>query len=91
MTPEQFTAILVALAGLITAAAMLVGAVRGLRSELRQTRELVNGKMTALLESVAIAARKQGELEGRDFTQLGKPTPSEWPPAELRLRPPPLC
>ena len=73
MTPEQFTAILAALAGLITAAAMLVGAVRGLRSEFRATRELVNGKMTELLAVTQLAARKEGELQGRDFARGNPP------------------
>lgn len=86
MTAEQFTAILVALAGLITAAAMLVGAVRGLRSELRQTTHLFNGKMSELINVAVMAARKEGELAGRDYSSWsqrhGLPSQTEPPRAE---------
>lgn len=69
MSPEQFTAILVALGGLLTAAGVLLRAVRGLRLQLRETHELVNGKMSELLTVAQLAALKEGELKGRDLIQ----------------------
>jgi hypothetical protein len=62
MTPEQFTAIVVAITGLIAA----VGAVF---VQLRQTHSLLNGRMTQLIEQTKIAATASGEMAGRDFEQ----------------------
>lgn len=60
MTPEQATALIVAVTGLV--AALGVVAV-----QLRQVHTMVNGRMAELIESTRSAAAKEGELAGRDF------------------------
>lgn len=60
MTPEQFTAVMAALAGLVAAVTALLVAVHNLH-------DAVNGRLTQLLAEREAAAHKQGELEGRDF------------------------
>ena len=60
MTPEQFTALIVALTGLIAA----VGAVW---AQLRQTHKLMDGRMTELLDTTKLSGQATGELLGRDF------------------------
>jgi outer membrane lipopolysaccharide assembly protein LptE/RlpB len=62
MTPDQFTALLVALTGLI-------GAVTACYVQLRQTHELQNGRMSELIAVVRAAASKEGELAGRDYVR----------------------
>lgn len=60
MTPEQFVAIIVASTALIAAiTAMLV--------QLRRTHDLVNSKMTELLELTRRSARAEGVLEAREL------------------------
>jgi hypothetical protein len=61
---EQFIAILTALTALLVA-------VGGVFAQVRQTHELVNGKMSELVQLTGIAAKKEGELEGRDFERNG--------------------
>jgi hypothetical protein len=60
MTPEQFTAIAAALAALIGAVTALLVAVYNLH-------HAVNGRLSQLLQERETAARKDGELAGRDF------------------------
>lgn len=60
MTPEQITAVLTGLAALVIA----VGALLHNIAELRRD---VNGRLSELLDERAAAARKEGELAGRDF------------------------
>jgi hypothetical protein len=62
MSPEQFVAIMGALTLLIGAIVQLLVAVRSLHSA-------VNGRLTMLLDEATTAARKDGELAGRDFMQ----------------------
>ena len=60
MTPEQITALLAGLAGVLVA----LGSVFHNISELRKD---INGRMSQLLEEHSAAARKEGELAGRDY------------------------
>lgn len=66
VTLEQFTAILVAMAGLITAVTALWTAVRRYHSA-------VDGRMSEILLLAQLAAKKEGELAGRDFIGSGQP------------------
>jgi len=59
VSPEQFTALIVAITGLVTA----LGAIF---VQLRQTHKLINSRMTQLVETTKLAAMKGGELAGRD-------------------------
>jgi len=59
VSPEQFTAIIVAITGLVTA----LGAIF---VQLRQTHNLINSRMTQLVAETKLAAQKDGELAGRD-------------------------
>lgn len=59
MTPEQATALIVAITG-------LVGAIGAVFVQLRQTHRLINSRMTELLETTKLASQKTGELDGRD-------------------------
>lgn len=59
MTPEQATALIVAVTG-------LVGALGVVFAQLRQTHKLINSRMTELIETTKLASLKTGELEGRD-------------------------
>jgi hypothetical protein len=79
MTPEQFAAIMVAFTGLIGAVTALLVAVHNLHSA-------VNGRLTQLLAERETAARKDGELAGRDFMRrLMSPPQSD----SDTFRPPP--
>jgi hypothetical protein len=78
MTPEQFTALIVALTGLIAA----VGAVW---AQLRQTHKLMNGRMTELLDATKLSGQATGELLGRDFRPS---SPGAVPIAGERIEPP---
>lgn len=60
MSPEQLTALLVAITGLLGGIGIVIGQVAALRRE-------VNGRLTQLLEAEAARAHKAGELAGRDF------------------------
>ena len=60
MTPEQATALIVAATGLIAAVGVLVVQLRSLRKD-------INGRLSQVLDLAATAARKDGELAGRDF------------------------
>jgi hypothetical protein len=68
VTPEQFVAILTALTALLVAVA-------GVLIQVRQTHELVNGKMHELVQLAQVAAKKEGELEGRDYERNGGKSP----------------
>jgi hypothetical protein len=60
MTPEQITALVGSITGLVVAlGAILV--------QLRQTHKLVNGRMSELLDATKLANQKIGELQGRDY------------------------
>jgi hypothetical protein len=48
-------------------------AVKDGATQTRITHELVNGKMGELVTLAQLAARKQGELEGRDFAARERP------------------
>lgn len=60
MTPEQATAFIVSVTGLIAALGVAIAQFRSLRRD-------INGRLTQLLTTAAEAARKDGELAGRDF------------------------
>jgi hypothetical protein len=69
MTPDQATALLVALTGLI-------GAVVALWRETHLTRQAMDGRLDELVSTKATAAAKEGELRGRDYVR-GQLAPSE--------------
>ena len=60
MTPDQFTAVIVALTALITAVTGLVGAVAVLWSRVEENRKAINGRMDQLITT----ARMTGHAEG---------------------------
>lgn len=60
MTPEQATGLIIAVTG-------LVGAITAVFVQLRQTHQLINSRMTELVETTKLAAQKSGELAGRDW------------------------
>ncbi len=57
MTADQFTALIVALTG-------LVGALTGIFVQLRQTHGLINSRMTQLVRETQLAAQLSGQKEG---------------------------
>lgn len=65
MSPEQATALIVALTGLVAAMGVIL-------VQLRQTHQLINSRMTELVETTKLAAQKSGELAGRDFADRAK-------------------
>lgn len=62
MTPEQLAALIGSITALIVALGVTVTQVRGLRRD-------VDGRITELLSQSALAHKRLGELEGRDFVQ----------------------
>lgn len=60
MTVEQAIAVIGALTALLVAVGALI-------SDVRALRQLVDGRMADLLLLAQLAAKKQGELEGRDW------------------------
>jgi hypothetical protein len=60
VSAEQATALIVALTGLLGSIGLLMRQIGALRRDL-------NGRLEQLLETTSTAARKQGELAGRDF------------------------
>ena len=66
MTPEQGTALIVAAAALVTALGALIDQLHRLRKDL-------NGRLSQLVETTAMAALKQGELAGRDQERRENP------------------
>lgn len=68
MSPEQITAILTGVGGIIVAVTALV-------VQLRLIRKDLNGRLTQLIDTAALAAAKDGELKGRDFSRSRKRTP----------------
>lgn len=67
MSPEQIAAICTGAAAIVTALGLLMQQMSHLRRD-------VNGRMEDLLERTAIAARKEGELAGRDWAASAKRT-----------------
>jgi vacuolar-type H+-ATPase subunit B/Vma2 len=59
MTPDQFTAVIIALTGLVTA----LGAIF---VQLRQTHSLINSRMTQLVAETKLAGTLAGQIEGRE-------------------------
>ena len=78
MTPEQAVALLGAITALVVAVSALLLQVQKLRSE-------VNGRLTQLLVEATQAARKDGELAGRDFVHRMYNPPAEPPQKDPRL------
>lgn len=77
MSPEQATALIVAITGLVVALGTVYGQLRGLRRDVRSHHATVDGRMVELLTLSQLAAEKQGELAGRDFaTRSGAQSPS---------------
>lgn len=75
MSPEQVTALIGAITALVVAVSAVLLQVRGLRND-------INGRVAQLIDTTAAAAKKQGELEGRDFMQrLTTGAPVGDPPA----------
>jgi hypothetical protein len=70
MSPEQFVAVL----GAVTA---LVIAVSGVFIQVRQTHQLVNSRMTQLVNLTRDSSLAQGKLEGPTASAMG---PHEPPP-----------
>jgi len=62
VTVEQATALVVAITGLVGAVGVLVVQIRSLRKD-------INGRLTQLLAVAEQAARKDGELAGRDYSR----------------------
>jgi hypothetical protein len=60
VSPEQWTALLVALGAILAAFAAVLTQVVALRRQ-------VNGRLEQLLEQTRVAAQHRGELEGRDW------------------------
>lgn len=60
MTPEQVVAIIVAITGLTAAIGVVL-------VQLAQIRKDMNGRLTQLVDHATTAARKDGELAGRDY------------------------
>ena len=73
MSPEQITAVLTGVAGVIVAIGVLVHNITELRKDL-------NGRLSQLLASREEAARKDGELAGRDYM---KQRPKKRAPAPI--------
>ena len=63
MTPEQITACLTGLAAVISAAAVLVGALR-VNKKLDNVHKEVNGRVTELLEAAKLLSRAEGFTAG---------------------------
>lgn len=78
MSPEQFTALIVAVTGLIAAVGVVL-------AQVRQTHNLVNSRMTELLDATKLASQKTGELQGRDQERTRTLVD---PPAAGRTAPP---
>jgi hypothetical protein len=73
ITPEQVTALIVALTGLVGALGVII-------VQLRQTHKLVNGQTTAFTQTARFAALKEGELAGRDYERFLQATAAAAPP-----------
>jgi hypothetical protein len=68
VNPEQFTALLVALAAILAGFAAVLTQVVALRRQ-------INGRLEQLLEQTRVAAKHLGELEGRAW-QRDQPSDS---------------
>lgn len=82
MTPEQFATVIGALTALIIA-------VTGALVQLQRTHNLVNSRMTQLLELTQAAGLAQGKLEGPTASAMGphEPAPSTATTAAERKAP----
>lgn len=71
MTPEQATALIIAISGLI-------GALGAVFAQLRQTHGLINSRMTELIDTTKLAAQLGGQQEGmeRERARLGRVSPA---------------
>jgi hypothetical protein len=71
VTPEQATALIIAISGLI-------GALGAVFAQLRQTHGLINSRMTELIDTTKLAAQLSGQIEGteRERTRLGRVSPA---------------
>jgi hypothetical protein len=67
VSPEQITAVMAGLSGLIVAVTALVLQLRGLRKDL-------NGRLSQLVDASSLSAHREGELAGRDFISRRKRT-----------------
>lgn len=85
MTPEQATALVIAITGLLAAFGTVYNQVRGLRRDIRSHQELIDGRMADLLTLGQLAAKRQGELEGRDYA-TGPPQPRQTSQQRKRAR-----
>lgn len=70
MTPEQGTAILVALAAVVTALTGLTAAVLRLYLAVKSNREALDGKIDQLVQTSRVAGHAEGVLLGQ---QLANP------------------
>jgi hypothetical protein len=66
MSPEQATALVAAITGLIVALGVFV-------VQIRQVSSQLNGRLSQLLAVANAAAMKEGELAGRDFSTRSSP------------------
>jgi hypothetical protein len=71
MSPEQATALIVAITGLVGALGIVLHNIAELRKDL-------NGRLQELIDARVEAAQKRGELAGRDFVhRLFTPPPRD--------------
>lgn len=75
MTVETVVAVIGAITAFVIAITALIAQIHGLRKDL-------NGHVAQLVETSTIAAKKEGELEGRDFMHrlLAPPSDPTAPP-----------
>ena len=69
MSPEQLTALLVALGAVLAGVAAVI-------AQLAQLRRQVNGRLSELLDEAHITAEHRGELKGRDYERRGQSSSS---------------
>lgn len=62
MTPEQWTALIAALAALFTAVGGLIGAVAVLYSRVEANHSAINGRLSELIETTRAAGHAEGVL-----------------------------
>jgi hypothetical protein len=66
MSPEQFS-------GLLTAIAVLIASLLGVWQQLRKTHELVNSRMTELVDLTRRAALAEGRLSQKESDKPPEP------------------
>jgi hypothetical protein len=67
VTSAELTALIVAVTGLVAAVGTTLVQVNRLTVKIDRNHELLNGRIGELLNVSTMAAKKQGELEGRDW------------------------